>query len=240
MSARARGKRRRSRLRYLPGGWSDHTDPVNVVLVDHPAGLCLFDTGPGRRLTLSGAFPGVHPWLRLTRFEPTEADAVGVALAARGATREDVRTIVLSHLHVDHVGGVEEYPVAELVVSRREWERATGLPGRLRGYVPSLVPTGRATRLVEPRGPAVGPFPASFDVHGDGSLVVVPAPGHTPGHLALLVERAGGTLLCGGDLGASLDELARNAPAVARWCTRTGVEYVGAHTESRASPVSSR
>lgn len=230
VAARVRGKRRAGRLRHLPGGWSDGTLPVNVVLVDHPEGLCLFDAGPGTGMTTDVPFR-LHPWLRLSRFEPTASDEVAAALARRGATRDDVRRLVLSHLHVDHVGGVGEYPRADVIVSRAEWNRARGIAGRIRGYVPHLWPRGVEPRLVEPDGPALGPFPGTYDVAGDGTLLAVPTPGHTPGHLGLVVRLDGKTVLCGGDLGAGLDDVALTAPTVAAWCRAEGARYVGAHSE---------
>ncbi len=233
LAGRVRGKRRTGPLRHLPGGWSDSTLPVHVVLVDHPAGLCLFDAGPGA----IGSADGLpwHPWLRLARFEPVEPDGVASALGRRGAARADIRWVVLSHLHVDHVGGLAEAPKADVVVSRVEWERAQGLRGRLHGYVPDLWPKGRVPVLVDPRPPAIGPFPGSYDVVGDGTLLVVPTPDHTPGHISLLVRLDGRQVLCGGDIAPSLEELASVRPEIADWCAREEVDYIGAHGPTDAA-----
>ncbi len=227
LAGRVRGKRRTGPLRHFPGGWSASTRPVNVVLIDHPGGLCLFDAGPGPR-ALQDRLPW-HPWLRLARFEPVEPDALRAALERRGAERGDIRWIVLSHLHVDHVGELADVPAADVVVSRVEWQRAQGLRGRLRGYVPGLWPAARTPDLVDPRPPPLGPFSGSYDVAGDGTLLVVPTPGHTPGHVSLLVRLDGRRVLCGGDLAPSLEELAAVRPDIADWCAREEVDYVGAH-----------
>ena len=53
---------------------------------------------------------------------------------------------------------------------RREWERATGIGGRVRGYLPQYWPRGLEPTLVDFDGGAVGPFRSSFDVAGDGRL----------------------------------------------------------------------
>ena len=106
-----------------------------------------------------------------------------------------MRWVVLSHLHTDHVGGVSAFAHADVLVSRIEWERAAGMRGRLRGYLPQHWPAGLTPRLVDFSGPAAGPFAASHDVAGDGRLLMVPLPGHTPGHAGLLVD--GQTLLAG-------------------------------------------
>jgi glyoxylase-like metal-dependent hydrolase (beta-lactamase superfamily II) len=182
-TGRVRGKRRTSGLlRYLPGGWADETLPVNAYAVEHPAGTCLFDTGQTARATRPGYHPWWHPYLRLARFELDEADEVGAQVDP--AT---VRWVVLSHLHTDHVGGIGAFPHAEVLVSRIEWERAAGWRGRLRGYVPQHWPAGLHPTLVD--------LPAEHDVAGDGRLLMVPLPGHTPGHAGLVVD--GETLLAG-------------------------------------------
>jgi glyoxylase-like metal-dependent hydrolase (beta-lactamase superfamily II) len=189
-TGRVRGKRRTGPLRYLPGGWSDETLPVHAFAVDHPDGVCLFDTGQTERASRGGYHPRWHPYLRLARFELTPEDEVVSQLDPVA-----VRWVVLSHLHTDHGGGLSAFTHAEVLVSRIEWERAAGVGGRLRGYLPQHWPTGLTPRLVDFSGPAAGPFAASHDVADDGRLLMVPLPGHTPGHAGLLVD--GETLLAG-------------------------------------------
>jgi glyoxylase-like metal-dependent hydrolase (beta-lactamase superfamily II) len=202
-TGRVRPKRAsRGARRYLPGGWSDRTLPVNVFLVRHPDGLLLFDTGQTARAARPGYHRGWHPYLRLARFELEPADEVAVQLDPAS-----VRWVALSHLHTDHVGGVGAFPTAEVIVSRVEWERAQGIAGRLRGYLPHHWPFGRSPVLLDFTGPAVGPFPGSYDVAGDGRLLVVPTPGHTPGHVSLVVRGDGEGWFLGGDLAGSVDEL---------------------------------
>lgn len=220
---------RRGPRRYVGRDWSPEAHPVNAYLIEHPDGLCLFDTGQCAAASAPGYLPRWHPFLRLARFELTDDDEVVARLARAGVAPRDVRWVVLSHLHTDHMGGVGAFPHSEVIVSDGEWARARGLAGALRGYLPRRWPRSVTPRLVSPGGPAIGPFPASLDLAGDGGLVVVPTPGHTAGHLALLARGARIRVLLGGDVVHPGQTLAEAAPEIARFCAREEVAYLGAH-----------
>ena len=189
---------------------------MSAFLVEHPGGHCLFDVGQTARAARPGYLPRWHPFLRLARFELTPSDEV--AAQVDPAT---VRLVVLSHLHTDHVGGLAPFRSAAVFVSRTEWQRARGVGGRLRGYVPQHWPAGLEPQLVDFDGPAVGPFAASHDLVGDGLLLLVPTPGHTSGHLGMIVRDTRGGWFLAGDA-----ELARS---VAAFCESEGLEVLGTH-----------
>jgi N-acyl homoserine lactone hydrolase len=229
-TGRVRSKRREhGPLRYLPGGWRDDTLPVRAFAIEHPEGLCLFDTGQTARAASSGYHPRYHPFLWTSRFELEAGDELAAQLPERGLDPARVRWVVLSHLHTDHVGNVGAFGGAEVVVSRAEWQRARGLGGRLRGYVPHRWPAGLVPRLVDFAGPGVGPFPRSHDLAGDGSLVLIPLPGHTPGHVGLIARGNAVQALLAGDAAHSQAELASVAPEVAAWCAREHVDVLLTH-----------
>ena len=113
-----------------------------------------------------------------------------------------------------------------MLVSRVEWKRAQGLGGRLRGYLPQHWPEGLVPTLVDFDGPPVGPFLSSHDIARDGSLVLVPTPGHTPGHASLVAAESA---FLGGDMAHSEEELRATAPEVVRWCDDEGLPVLLAH-----------
>jgi glyoxylase-like metal-dependent hydrolase (beta-lactamase superfamily II) len=219
----------RGTSRYLLERWREDTLPVHAFLVEHPDGLLLFDTGQTARAAGPGYLPRWHPFLRLSRFELDPEDEVAAQLRTLGIAPGDVRWVVLSHLHTDHVGGLGPFRDAEVLVARAEWQRGSGLGGRLRGYLPQHWPSGLEPRLLELDGDGFGPFPGSCDVAGDGSLLVVATPGHTPGHLSLLVHRAEGDVLLAGDLAHTAADLERIAPSIARYCRERDIAFAGAH-----------
>lgn len=215
--------------RYLPGGWDGETLPVHFFLVEHPAGLCIFDVGQTARAARPGYLPRWHPFLRLARFELGQADEAAEQLQRLGHEVGEVRWVVLSHLHTDHVGGLEPFARAEVIVSRCEWQRAGGFGGRIRGYLPQHWPREIAPRVVDLEDAPLGPFSGSLDLAGDGRMTVVPTPGHTPGHLGLLIRNGEGGWLLGGDLAHSRAGFEESSPALAGFCRRHGVVPLMSH-----------
>jgi len=134
-------------------------------------------------------------------------------LATLGYTPSDVDTAILSHLHQDHIGGLADLAGADLLVSAAEWAELSKPGPELRGFLRNHIQLpGLRWRQVslEPAGDSsLAPFTESLDVMGDGSLTLLPTPGHTAGSVSLLVRRsARPPLLLAGDLtyGAELLE----------------------------------
>jgi N-acyl homoserine lactone hydrolase len=231
-TGRVRGPRRpRGALRYVRLEWSEEALPVNAFLIEHPQGMCLVDAGQSAFAAKPGYLSRWHPFLRIARFELEPEDEVGAQLRRLGVQPEEVRWVVLTHLHTDHVGGLADLSASDVVVSETEWERARGLRGRVRGYVPQHWPPEIAPRFARLTGPAFGPFAASCDLVDDGSIRLVPLPGHTPGQIGVLVRADSGAALIGGDAAHTWHELEATDPKIAAYCRREGIQFLAAHDD---------
>ncbi len=189
---------------YTGGGTHRRTVPVLAFVIEHPKGLIVFDTG------LHSAF-ATHPrqyigWLGnpLLPFRSSLHMNLSAQMRVWGLLPEEVRCVVLSHLHYDHTGELRAFPQAQLHVTRLEWQAAQSPFRRFRGYLDKEY-HGLAFSLVD--------FPAynsqasnralagnyALDLLEDGSLILVPTVGHTQGHQSLLVFLPYGLVLLAGD-----------------------------------------
>lgn len=184
--------------------------PINVYVVEHANGVVLFDTGQDRAsVTDPSYFPDGPVGLiyrRLARFEIAQDQTLTSGLARLGYRPADVTTAIISHLHQDHIGGIGEIPGADLLVSAEEW-RSLHRPmaearGLLRDHIEVPGLRWSPVELAALEDPSLAPFTTGRDVFGDGSLVLLPTPGHTPGSMSMLVRRpaTAAPLLLAGDL----------------------------------------
>ncbi len=160
--------------------------PVSAIVLRHAQGNVLFDTG-------------IHPaavqdaqarWGNLTKvMKPVSKPGEDVvsALAATGLRCDDVDVVVCSHLHADHCGCNAFFTRATFVIHARELEAARTPQAERLGYLASeWTPPGPLDALAGER-----------DLFGDGRIVLIPLPGHTPGTTGALValEKSGTFLL---------------------------------------------
>lgn len=183
--------------------------PINAFLIHHRDGPILFDTGldPAIKTEPNYISQAIGRFLlhRIFRLHIEERDALRYQLEAAGVSPSDIRTVVISHLHFDHVGGIAVIPNAALLVSEREWAQLSEPHPEhewiLREHVELPAAKWRPIAFEPTDDPALQRFGGAYDVRDDGSMVLIPTPGHTPGSLSMLVRSDGmPPILLAGDL----------------------------------------
>lgn len=193
----ARGLTRHPEIMTMKGGSLCAADfPAMVGVIRHPdAGVLLFDTG------YDPAFlTATQPWPERLYRIATPVDFAGgedwtAWLAANGIAADEIRGMILSHFHGDHVAGLHQVPDVPIWCARAGLETLRGR-NRLRrvtqGLLDALAPpdTEQRARFFEDL-PAIAlptafaPFGEGRDLLGDGSLIAVELPGHCKGHWGL-------------------------------------------------------
>jgi N-acyl homoserine lactone hydrolase len=220
--------RSRAGFAYRGGALSEARDfSMTAVLVRHPRGDLLIDTGFGRDVA---AHARKIPWLM--RALSTYGAGVPAAeqLARGGYDPARLASIVITHAHWDHVSGVPGFsaPVWMTAAERRFVDGGAPLASLMRSFGAANV-----REYGFEGGPYLG-FPRSHDWYGDGSVVLVPVPGHTPGSVAVFVTLPSGARYAFvGDLVWQREGL--DLPAERPWLSRRLVDDDAAEVRSAIS-----
>jgi N-acyl homoserine lactone hydrolase len=235
---------------------SDWTEwlPTYAWVIEHPEGAIVVDTGQATHLLQTAT--SLHPYMRWeVRFRIEPDEELGPQLGGRGIGPRDVKQVVLTHLHIDHDGGLAHFPNSKILVSRGELQTASGWIGRIRGYLPNRWPSWFNPVSLDLAPEAYGPFAASKRLTSAGDVVAVATPGHTANHVSVLVEDQGITYFLAGDTsynqrlmlagqvdGVCIDEhVARaNLRAIRHLATDRPTVYLPTHDPESAARLSNR
>lgn len=172
---------------YRGGGFADErVFGMGSILVQHPQGTLLFDAGFGKNVD---AHFRTIPWIAQVTSKYEKETTVAEQLRARHLEPAALKAVIPTHAHWDHVSGLEDMPGAavwvtqaerDFIASGHEMSALARSFGALNYHVYDF-----------PNGPYLG-FAHSYDVFGDGSVVLVPAPGHTPGSIIAFIALPSG------------------------------------------------
>ena len=191
-------------LAFQGGSFRDRRQfAATAVLVQHPEGDVLVDAGFGAH-----AEEHIRMLPSFRRSPHHFGMTVSEQLDAAGYDRGRLLGVILTHSHWDHVSGLDSLDVPVLVTDE-ELRYADHNRG---DRVFRRVAAGHSFRTYVFDGPTHLGFPSSHDVHGDGSVVILPAPGHTTGSVVVVVTLAPDRRYAFiGDLAWQLDGITRGA-----------------------------
>lgn len=175
----------------VTGATGTVTFPMPAFLIEHPRGLVLFDSGIASDAAddpraVFGEFADAAD-LSFSREQRVDSQ-----IRALGYRTEDVTDVLVSHSHFDHTGGLHLFPHADFHIGR-------GDLGYARDPRPEAAIFFRAADLESTRDYAWSEVTGDLDLFGDGTIVLLQMPGHTPGNSSLLVRLPNRNMLLTGD-----------------------------------------
>ncbi len=160
---------------------------VPCYLIEHPRGRLLWDTGLPQSVAGQGEMD--VPGGGRMRYATSIIDQ----LAHQGLQPADIDLLAMSHFHFDHVGGANAFATSQLLIQQTEYDAAFLHPDKFPIFDTALYPDLPSAPKTLLNG--------DHDVFGDGQVMIISAPGHTPGHQVLLVRlKRTGPILLSGDL----------------------------------------
>jgi N-acyl homoserine lactone hydrolase len=168
-------------------GLGGYDVPVPFYLIRHEQGDVIVDGGN----PLAVARDAHAHWGKLADLFEVHMDEEQHCVAQlrrHGFDPESIARVVQTHLHIDHTGALGHFPAAEIVVHASELESARGEHPHARGYVHADF---------EQPGLEWSTYTGELDLFGDASVRLLPTPGHSAGHVSLVLEldRTGPVLL---------------------------------------------
>ena len=236
----------------LSSEWAEWS-PVYAWAIEHAEGVIVVDTGAAAHLK---SLPRWHPYFRFAvSFDIEPEQEVGPQLRRLGIGARDVRTVVLTHMHIDHDGGLAHFPHSRILASAGEIARASGVSGAILGYLPKRWPNWFSPEPLAWRPASYGPFTSSAGISAAGDVIAVPTPGHTPNHLSVVVRDGDLEIMLAGDAsylestmvsgtvdGVSPDEAvaAATLARIGAFCAQRPTVYLPAHDPDAAQRLRER
>jgi glyoxylase-like metal-dependent hydrolase (beta-lactamase superfamily II) len=207
----ARGNVLTSKINFLLDSEFTEYMPIMVWVVDHPEGVFVVDTGENANVSSQDYFKDEGFLLRYINkksfiFDVKPEDEVGPQLKKLGYNEGDIKTVILTHLHLDHFDGLSNFENTDILVSQLEWDKPSSA-------LPSLYPEWFSPKKVQLKSTKKDHFRSSSPLVESGEIELVHTPGHTVGHCSVLVKTAEMDYLLAGDITYNQSQLENNINA---------------------------
>jgi N-acyl homoserine lactone hydrolase len=167
----------------------DITIPVSMWVIDHPKGLIVFDTGNNNAIS-DGKCKSHWTAGNCDFLKPSQKreDVIDAQLKKLGYSTDQVKAVISSHSHLDHIGNIKMFPKAVHVIQKKELYQAW--------WPEKFQRDGGVFVVADFDGPARDfnylELDGDYDLFGDGSVMILSTPGHTLGHQSVKVKLASG------------------------------------------------
>jgi len=193
--------------------WSDWL-PIYAWVIEHPEGIIVVDTGETHKTNNRGYLPLWHPYYSLAvEFDVKQQDEIGPQLLEIGIDPiNDVKKVIMTHMHTDHAGGLYHFPNSEILIEKNEYNAASGVSGILAGYLPHRWPKWLNPTLITIPENSYYSFRQSLEVTSDKKVMIVGTPGHVSNHISVIVEIEGVKYFIAGDTSYTEENLLKLIP----------------------------
>lgn len=195
-----------SKFNILLGNRYTEYLPIWVYVIEHPDGLIVVDTGENSRISRmdeylanESAFTRIQ-FRHAARFQVEERDELDIQFSQVGLSLQDVKLVVLTHLHLDHTDGLKFFSKSEILVGANEFKHP-------HFNMPTTYPKWFRPNTVDYKVGQIDVFDKAFAVSSSGNLFYFPTPGHTFGHSSLLFRTDHFDLIFAGDSSYSQEQL---------------------------------
>lgn len=205
------------KVKILEGGYCTHKEKMVIqggknedikfpsmfgVFIHPKHGVILYDTGYTKRFFRETAKFPFSIYAKLTPVYVNEEDTAIKKLEKMGIKPEDVKYIIISHFHADHIAALNDFPQAKFIYLKNGYQlvkKLKGFAALKQGFLAGLLPPDFEARswvldITDStyKTSPVEPFDNTFDLFGDGSIKIIPLEGHYRGQMGALVNNEEG------------------------------------------------
>ncbi|MFN8670929.1 MAG: MBL fold metallo-hydrolase [Candidatus Sericytochromatia bacterium] len=200
-------------VRILEGGYCTHKEKMVIkggkneatkfpsmfgLFIHSKKGVMLYDTGYTKRFYIETSKFPFNIYAKLTPVYVEDRDTAVNKLKIFNIKPEDVKYIIISHFHADHIAALKDFPEAKFIYMKNGYDKVKNLKGLSalkQGYLSGLLPndfekrsiildTNSSNLQITP----IEPFSHTFDLFEDGSIKIIPLEGHYRGQIGALVN----------------------------------------------------
>ncbi len=176
---------------------------ASFAVIEHPRfGLTLFDTGYSPHFHEASRRWPYRAYAKMTPVVTNQDSQCKSVLEKAGIESAQIKRIIVSHFHADHICGLRDFPEADIIAKKEAWQSVAGVKGieaMRRAFLPALLPADIQERLFllpSFADPGIGPFPQSHDLFFDGSVRLIDLPGHASGQIGALLQTGAHSRSC--------------------------------------------
>jgi glyoxylase-like metal-dependent hydrolase (beta-lactamase superfamily II) len=172
--------------------------PIWVWVIEHPEGVIVIDTGENAEVMNPNYFRPAGKLItsyskKNLKFNVSKENEIGYQLRQLGINNDSVKSVVLTHLHLDHTDGIKDFRNVEIIVNEDEFKHPSG-------HFPELVPDWFKPKTVNYKKDFVEVFNKAYPLTKSEDLLLIPTNGHTKNHASVLFKADDFDILFAGDV----------------------------------------